>query len=64
MYLPGFLCLYESFWKGFESDQRRFGVVNIVGIKCLFVWRVGPTVSPIKLRYRKDIIYRIVIRFL
>ena len=23
MYLPVFLCLYESFWKGFEYDQRR-----------------------------------------
>ena len=23
MHLPLFLCLYESFWKGFESDQRR-----------------------------------------
>ena len=23
MYLPVFLYLYESFWKGFESDQRR-----------------------------------------
>ena len=23
MYLPLFLCLYESFWKGFEFDQRR-----------------------------------------
>ena len=22
MYLPLFLFLYESFWKGFESDQR------------------------------------------
>ena len=21
--LPLFLCLYESFWTGFESDQRR-----------------------------------------
>ena len=23
MHFPLFLCLYESFWKGFESDQRR-----------------------------------------
>ena len=22
-HFPLFLCLYESFWKGFESDQRR-----------------------------------------
>ena len=21
--LPVFLCLYQSFWKGFESDQRQ-----------------------------------------
>ena len=21
MYFPLFLCLYESFWKGFESDR-------------------------------------------
>ena len=33
MYLPLFLCLYESFWKGFESEQRRL-------IAVLLVWRV------------------------
>ena len=34
MFLPVFLCLYESFWKGFESDQRRLTlpVTNV----CLF----------------------------
>ena len=38
MYLPLFLCLYGSFWKGFESDQRRLTLlVNIAG---LVVWRV------------------------
>ena len=38
MYVPLFLCLYESFWKGFESDQRR---LTLVVIKMgLFVWRV------------------------
>ena len=29
MYLPLFLCLYESFWKGCESDQTE--TVNIAG---------------------------------
>ena len=29
--LPLFLCLYESFWKGFESDQRR---LTLLVIKC------------------------------
>ena len=38
MYLPLFLCLYESFWKGFESDQRRS---TLLVIKMhLLVWRV------------------------
>ena len=38
MYLPLFLCLYGSFWKGFESDQGRLTLlVNIAG---LVVWRV------------------------
>ena len=38
MYVPLFLCLYESFWKGFESDQRR---LTLLVIKMrLFVWRV------------------------
>ena len=37
MYLPLFLCLYESFWKGFESDQR----LNIARYQMgLLVWRV------------------------
>ena len=38
MYVPLFLCLYESFWKGFESDQRR---LTLLVIKMrLLVWRV------------------------
>ena len=38
MYVPLSLCLYESFWKGFESDQRR---LTLLVIKMrLFVWRV------------------------
>ena len=38
MHLPLFLCLYESFWKGFESDQRW---LNIAGYQMrLLVWRV------------------------
>ena len=32
MYLPLFLCLYESFWKGFESDQGR---LTLLVIKCV-----------------------------
>ena len=32
MHLPLFLCLYESFWKGFESDQRR---LTLLVIKCV-----------------------------
>ena len=36
MHFPLFLCLYESFWKGFES-----GTVNIAGYQMrLPVWRV------------------------
>ena len=36
MYLPLFLCLYESFWTEFESDQGR-----IAGYQMgLLVWRV------------------------
>ena len=39
MYLPLFLCLYESFWKGCESDQTE--TVNIAGYQMrLLVWRV------------------------
>ena len=38
MYLPVFLCLYESFWKGFEPDQ---GWLILLVIKMrLLVWRV------------------------
>ena len=38
MYVPLFLCLYESFWKRFESDQRR---LTLLVIKMrLLVWRV------------------------
>ena len=38
MYVPLFLCLYESFWKGSESNQRR---LTLLVIKMrLFVWRV------------------------
>ena len=38
----GGMCLYESFWKGFETDQRR---LKLLVIKCvcsmrLLVWRV------------------------
>ena len=29
MYLPLFLCLYESFWKGFEPEQRRFPTAGL-----------------------------------
>ena len=29
MYVPSFLCLYESFWKGFESNQRRLTLLVI-----------------------------------
>ena len=36
MYLPLFLYLYESFWKGFESDQRRLTLLCVR----LLVWRV------------------------
>ena len=32
MYLPLFLCLYESFSKGFESDQR---LLTLLVIKCV-----------------------------
>ena len=32
MYLPLFLCLYESFWKGFESDHNR---LTLLVIKCV-----------------------------
>ena len=38
MYVPLFLCLYESFWKGFESDQR--GLTLLVIKMRLSVWRV------------------------
>ena len=39
MYLPLFLCLYESFWKRFESDQTE--TVNIAGYQMrLLVWRL------------------------
>ena len=39
MHLPLFLRLYESLWKGFESDQRPS--VNIGGCQIrLPVWRV------------------------
>ena len=38
MYVPLFLCLYESFWKGFESDQRRLTLL-VINMR-LFVWRV------------------------
>ena len=39
MYLPLFLCLYESFWKGCESDQTE--TVNIAGYqRRLLVWRL------------------------
>ena len=38
MYVPLFLCLYESFWKGFESDQRRLTLL-VINVR-LFVWRV------------------------
>ena len=38
MYVPLFLCLYESFWKGFESNQRRLTLL-VVKMR-LFVWRV------------------------
>ena len=42
MHFSLFLCLYESFWKGFETDQRR---LKLLVIKCvcsmrLLVWRV------------------------
>ena len=29
MYLPLFLCLYGSFWKGFDSDKRRLTLLVI-----------------------------------
>ena len=38
MHLPLFLCLYESFWKGFESDQRRLTLL-VIKLR-LLVWRV------------------------
>ena len=39
MHFHLFLCLYESFWKGFESDQRR--LTFIAGYQMhLLVWRV------------------------
>ena len=36
MYLPLFLYLYESFWKGFKSDQRRLTLLRVR----LLVWLV------------------------
>ena len=39
MYLPLFLCLYESFWKGFEPEQRRFPTLLVYQMR-LLVWRV------------------------
>ena len=36
IYLTLFLCLYKSFWTGFESDQRR---LTLLVIKC--VWLSG-----------------------
>ena len=39
MYLPLFLCLYESFWKGREFDQTE--TVNNAGYQMrLLVWRL------------------------
>ena len=40
MYLPVFLFLYESFWKGFESDQKWQTLLArwIASIKWLFAW--------------------------
>ena len=37
MYYPVFLCPYESFWKGFESDQRRLTFL-VIKLR-LLVWR-------------------------
>ena len=36
MYLPLFLYLYESFWKGFKLDQRRLTLLRVR----LLVWLV------------------------
>ena len=36
MYLLLFLYLYESFWKGFKSDQRRLTLLRVR----LLVWLV------------------------
>ena len=38
MCLPVFLCPYESFWKGFDSDQGRLTLLVIK--MCLLVWHV------------------------
>ena len=35
MHFPLFLCLYESFWKGFESDQRRLTLLLSNAFACL-----------------------------
>ena len=39
MNLPLLLCLYESFWNGFESDQRRLTLLVNYQMR-LLVWRV------------------------
>ena len=51
MYLPLFLCLYESFWKGFESDQIE--TVNIAGYQMrLLVWRLVNKTFKSRLTFR------------
>ena len=43
MHFPLFLCLYESFWKGFESNQSRF---TLLVIKCVCFSLARRKVSP------------------
>ena len=45
MYLPVFLCLYESFWKGFESDQRRLTLLISNGCLSGASYKIGREVT-------------------
>ena len=47
-YLPVFLCLYESFWKGFEADRRRF----TLPVSNVFVRRVVNRTPQLRLKFR------------
>ena len=47
MYLPLFLCLYESFWKGFEYHQRRLTLLRTRLLVWVVVIKVSSHVSNI-----------------